>query len=149
MSAPLAHRDAPLAAVLDEAEPEGIVLDIQVKLAARVPQCGPVVHGAVLAQTEPLTEDAVAYGSPAPLEGCVGLAGKALSPMGRLARRVVAVDTDERILMHLRDIAVAEEVRNEFCLKVTGLVRARPEGTHNANLTSGKVEYLSQPSARG
>ncbi len=38
--------------------------------------------------------------------------------------------------------AVAEEVRNEFCLKVTGLVRARPEGTHNANLTSGKVEVL-------
>jgi aspartyl-tRNA synthetase len=38
--------------------------------------------------------------------------------------------------------AVAEEVRNEYCLKVTGLVRARPEGTHNANLTSGKVEVL-------
>ena len=38
--------------------------------------------------------------------------------------------------------AVAEEVRNEYCIKVTGLVRARPEGTHNANLTSGKVELL-------
>ena len=38
--------------------------------------------------------------------------------------------------------AVAEEVRNEFCLKVTGLVRARPAGTENANLTSGKVEVL-------
>jgi aspartyl-tRNA synthetase len=38
--------------------------------------------------------------------------------------------------------AVAEEVRNEFCLKVTGLVRARPAGTDNANLTSGKVEVL-------
>ena len=37
---------------------------------------------------------------------------------------------------------VAEEVRNEFCLKVTGLVRARPAGTENANLTSGKVEVL-------
>ena len=38
--------------------------------------------------------------------------------------------------------AVAEEVRNEFCLKVTGLVRARPAGTENANLTSGKIEVL-------
>src|SRR5678816_1806429 len=38
--------------------------------------------------------------------------------------------------------AVAEEVRNEYCLKVTGLVRARPSGTENANLTSGKVEVL-------
>ncbi|MEO7116327.1 MAG: aspartate--tRNA ligase, partial [Caldimonas sp.] len=38
--------------------------------------------------------------------------------------------------------ATAEEVRNEFCLKVTGLVRARPSGTDNANLTSGKVEVL-------
>jgi aspartyl-tRNA synthetase len=36
----------------------------------------------------------------------------------------------------------AEGVRNEFCLKVTGLVRARPAGTENANLVSGKVEVL-------
>ncbi len=38
----------------------------------------------------------------------------------------------------------AEGVRNEFCLKLTGLVRARPEGTQNANLVSGKVEVLCQ-----
>jgi aspartyl-tRNA synthetase len=37
----------------------------------------------------------------------------------------------------------AEGVRNEFCLKVTGLVRARPAGTDNANLVSGKVEVLA------
>jgi aspartyl-tRNA synthetase len=37
---------------------------------------------------------------------------------------------------------VAEGVRNEFCLKVVGLVRARPAGTENANLVSGKVELL-------
>ncbi len=36
----------------------------------------------------------------------------------------------------------AEGVRNEFCLKITGLVRARPAGTENAHLTSGKVEVL-------
>ncbi len=38
---------------------------------------------------------------------------------------------------------LAEGVRNEFCLKVTGLVRPRPAGTENANLTSGKVEVLA------
>ena len=38
--------------------------------------------------------------------------------------------------------AAAEQVRNEYCLKVTGLVRARPAGTDNPNLTSGKVEVL-------
>jgi aspartyl-tRNA synthetase len=37
---------------------------------------------------------------------------------------------------------VAEEVRNEFCLKITGKVRARPEGTANTNITSGKIEVL-------
>jgi aspartyl-tRNA synthetase len=36
----------------------------------------------------------------------------------------------------------AEDVRNEFCLKVVGEVRARPEGTRNANLVSGGVEVL-------
>ncbi len=37
---------------------------------------------------------------------------------------------------------VAEGVRNEFCLKIEGRVRARPEGTVNANITSGSVEVL-------
>lgn len=37
----------------------------------------------------------------------------------------------------------AEGVRNEFCLKIQGLVRPRPAGTENANLTSGKVEVLA------
>ncbi|HEY2926371.1 aspartate--tRNA ligase [Piscinibacter sp.] len=36
----------------------------------------------------------------------------------------------------------AEDVRNEFCLKVHGLVRARPAGTENTHLTSGKIEVL-------
>lgn len=38
--------------------------------------------------------------------------------------------------------AVAEGVRNEFCLKIVGKVRERPAGTTNANITSGKVEVL-------
>ena len=38
--------------------------------------------------------------------------------------------------------AVAESVRNEFVLKVTGRVRRRPEGTDNPNIPSGEVEIL-------
>jgi aspartyl-tRNA synthetase len=40
--------------------------------------------------------------------------------------------------------AMAERVRNEFVLKVTGSVRARPPGTANAHLKSGQVELLCQ-----
>ena len=36
----------------------------------------------------------------------------------------------------------AEDVRNEFCIQVKGVVRARPEGTTNDNLKSGKIEVL-------
>ena len=38
--------------------------------------------------------------------------------------------------------SIAEDLRNEFCIQVKGLVRARPEGTVNENLKSGKVEVL-------
>jgi aspartyl-tRNA synthetase len=37
---------------------------------------------------------------------------------------------------------VAEDVRNEYVLKVTGKVRRRPAGTENANLASGEIEIL-------
>ena len=36
----------------------------------------------------------------------------------------------------------AEDVRNEFCVQVIGLVRARPEGTTNDNIKSGRIEVL-------
>ncbi|AZP12776.1 aspartate--tRNA ligase [Undibacterium parvum] len=36
----------------------------------------------------------------------------------------------------------AESVRNEFCLRVTGVVRPRPDGTVNNNLKSGKIEVV-------
>src|SRR5580698_9445011 len=39
-------------------------------------------------------------------------------------------------------LKIAEAVRNEFCLRITGVVRSRPEGTNNDNLTSGKIEVL-------
>ncbi len=38
---------------------------------------------------------------------------------------------------------VAEGVRNEYCVQVIGRVRARPAGTENAGLTSGKIEVLA------
>jgi aspartyl-tRNA synthetase len=39
--------------------------------------------------------------------------------------------------------ALADKVRNEFVLRVTGLVRARPAGTVNTNLRSGEIEVLA------
>ena len=38
--------------------------------------------------------------------------------------------------------ARAEDVRNEFVLKITGKVRRRPAGTGNSNLASGEIEIL-------
>ena len=38
----------------------------------------------------------------------------------------------------------AERLRNEFVVRVRGRVRARPDGTVNPNLASGKVELLAQ-----
>jgi predicted methyltransferase len=67
-------------------------------------------HGALAGK------DVLVLGDDDSLSAAVAIAGKALSTSGRLARRVVAVDTDDRILTHLRDIAVAEDV-------LIGLVR--------------------------
>ena len=36
----------------------------------------------------------------------------------------------------------ADKCRNEFCLKVVGVVRARPEGTKNDKMVSGGIEVL-------
>jgi len=38
--------------------------------------------------------------------------------------------------------SIAEKIRNEYCVQVTGTVRKRPEGTTNANLVSGEIEIL-------
>jgi aspartyl-tRNA synthetase len=37
---------------------------------------------------------------------------------------------------------LAEGIRNEFCVQIKGLVRARPAGTENNELTTGKIEIL-------
>lgn len=49
----------------------------------------------------------------------------------------VVVDPD-----NVEAFATAERIRNEFCVRITGLVRLRPEGTNNAELASGEVEIL-------
>jgi len=38
--------------------------------------------------------------------------------------------------------ATAERIRNEYCVRITGLVRLRPEGTSNPELASGEIEVL-------
>ncbi len=53
-----------------------------------------------------------------------------------VAQIVIDPDTKEAF-------ALAESVRNEFVLKVTCKVRARPEGTVNLNLPTGEVEMLA------
>jgi len=40
--------------------------------------------------------------------------------------------------------AIAERIRNEFCLRITGRVRERPEGTINPDLPSGAVEVVCE-----
>ncbi len=39
--------------------------------------------------------------------------------------------------------AIAEGLRNEFCVHVTGFVRPRPEGSVNTDLRSGEIEVLA------
>ena len=40
--------------------------------------------------------------------------------------------------------AIAESVRSEYVLKITGLVRNRPAGTTNSNMFSGEIEILAK-----
>ncbi|MEY2953261.1 MAG: hypothetical protein RLZZ401_1348 [Pseudomonadota bacterium] len=83
------------------------------------------------------------------------LAGQAVSLCGWVNRRrdhggVIFVDLRDRegYVQVVCDpdradmFAVAEGLRNEFCIQVKGLVRARPEGTTNEALKSGKIEVL-------
>ncbi|MEO8937310.1 MAG: aspartate--tRNA ligase [Burkholderiaceae bacterium] len=39
--------------------------------------------------------------------------------------------------------ATAESLRNEFCVEIRGVVRARPAGTVNATMKSGEIEILA------
>jgi aspartyl-tRNA synthetase len=85
------------------------------------------------------------------------LTGKVVTVAGWAQRRrdhggVIFVDLRDRegLLQIVFDpdkagvFAMAERVRSEFVLRVTGLVRTRPPGTANPNLKSGQVEVLCQ-----
>ncbi|QYF95939.1 aspartate--tRNA ligase [Massilia sp. PAMC28688] len=50
----------------------------------------------------------------------------------------VVCDTDQADMFK-----VAEAVRNEYCLRITGVVTARTESTINNNLKSGKIEVVA------
>lgn len=39
---------------------------------------------------------------------------------------------------------LANSLRNEFCVQITGLVRARPEGQVNKDMTTGEIEILGK-----
>ncbi len=55
----------------------------------------------------------------------------------REGRVQVVIDPDTP-----ESFATAEQVRNEYVLKITGKVRRRPEGTVNTDLPTGEIEVL-------
>ncbi|HEY6862791.1 MAG TPA: aspartate--tRNA ligase [Burkholderiales bacterium] len=84
------------------------------------------------------------------------LLGKTVTLYGWAHRRrdhggVIFIDLRDRegLLQVVSDpdrretFATAEKIRSEYVLKVTGVVRRRPEGTVNPNLRSGEVEVLA------
>src|SRR5687768_4198148 len=84
------------------------------------------------------------------------LIGKDVSVAGWVHRRrdhggVIFVDLRDRegLLQIVFDpdrkdvFANAERLRSEFCVRITGAVRARPAGTANTQLPSGQVELLA------
>ena len=50
---------------------------------------------------------------------------------------VIDPDTEEAF-------ALADKARSEYVLKITGLVRPRPEGTVNPNMSTGEIEVLGR-----
>ncbi|MCW7553519.1 aspartate--tRNA ligase [Endozoicomonas gorgoniicola] len=50
---------------------------------------------------------------------------------------VIDPDTEEAF-------ALADKARSEYVLKITGLVRPRPEGTVNPNMSTGEIEVLGK-----
>ncbi|MEZ2189068.1 aspartate--tRNA ligase [Corynebacterium sp. CCM 9204] len=78
-------------------------------------------------------------------------AGQTVTLTGWVARRrdhggVIFIDLRDRsgvAQVVFRDSDVAEKahhLRSEFCIRVTGVVEARPEGSENPNLASGDIE---------
>jgi aspartyl-tRNA synthetase len=85
------------------------------------------------------------------------LIGKDVAVAGWVHRRrdhggVIFVDLRDRegLLQVVFDpdakdvFANAERLRSEFCVRITGAVRARPAGTANPHLASGQIELLAR-----
>jgi aspartyl-tRNA synthetase len=78
-------------------------------------------------------------------------AGQTVTLAGWVARRrdhggVTFVDLRDAsgvVQVVVRDEALAHQLRNEFCIKVTGEVGLRPEGNVNAELATGEVEVVA------
>lgn len=77
--------------------------------------------------------------------------GDTVTLTGWVARRrdhggVIFIDLRDRsglaqVVFRESDVAEqAHHLRSEFCIKVTGVVEARPEGSSNPNLSSGDIE---------
>jgi aspartyl-tRNA synthetase len=90
--------------------------------------------------------------------GCIDrrYLGETVSVMGWVHRRrdhggVIFVDLRDRegLVQIVCDpdraamFATAEKLRNEFVIRITGIVRPRPEGSTNPNLISGEIEVLA------
>jgi hypothetical protein len=83
--------------------------------------------------------------------------GQSVTVMGWVHRRrdhggVIFIDLRDRegIVQVVCDpdrpatFAIAEKLRHEYCIAVTGRVRPRPAGTVNPNLRSGEIEVLAE-----
>lgn len=77
--------------------------------------------------------------------------GQTVTLAGWVARRrdhggVAFLDLREAsgvVQVVVRDEAVAHQLRNEYCIKVTGEVGLRPEGNANPNLPTGEIEVVT------
>ena len=77
-------------------------------------------------------------------------AGQTVTLAGWVARRrdhggVTFLDLREAsgvVQVVVRDEEVAHQLRNEYCLKVTGTVGLRPEGNANPALPTGEIEVV-------
>ena len=80
-----------------------------------------------------------------------GLAGESVTLTGWVSRRrdhggVIFIDLRDRsgiaqVVFRESDVAErAHDLRSEYCVKVTGTVEPRPEGSENPNLPSGEIE---------
>jgi aspartyl-tRNA synthetase len=83
--------------------------------------------------------------------------GQTVTLAGWVARRrdhggVAFLDLREAsgiVQVVVRDEEVAHHLRSEYCLRVVGEVRLRPEGNANPNLPSGEVEVVAAPGKAG